>query len=182
MLGPDQLGHVVDVAHDDFGRRRAGAEEQADAVDPDDAAGGGAGPDQLVRDVARMVAQRARVGVREDHGPVGRVEDLARRAVPGVGTALDHADPIHLREDRAAEVGEPFVLGIVAAAAGEVPPVVDEQHPAHADLMQELDQRHLGAQRLDAFHVHAHGEAPARPGRAQVGRRRAEQVLGPGSP
>src|SRR5687767_8114431 len=119
VLGPDELGEVVDVPHDDFGRRRAGAEEEADAVDPDDAAGGGAGPNQVVRDVARMVAQRPRVGVREDHGPVGRVEDLSCRAVSRVGAALDHADSIHLGEDRTAEVGESGVLRSVAAATGK---------------------------------------------------------------
>ena len=42
--------------------------------------------------------------------------------------------------------------------------------------MQELDQRDLRTERLDAFHVEAHGEPPAGARSAQVRDRLAEQV------
>src|SRR3546814_8984463 len=43
------------------------AEEQADAVDAHDAAGGGAGADLLGRDIALVILEGARVGVAEHH-------------------------------------------------------------------------------------------------------------------
>ncbi len=101
MFRTDQLRDVVDVAQDDLGGRRAGAEEEADAVDADHAVRGGAGADQVVRNVARVVAQAARIRVREDDRAVARVDDLARGAVSRVRAAADHADAVHLREQRA---------------------------------------------------------------------------------
>jgi hypothetical protein len=48
------------------------AEEGADAVDADDAARSRASPDLIVPDVAPMIAERARVGVRGTTGAVER--------------------------------------------------------------------------------------------------------------
>ena len=174
---PDELRDIVDVADDHLGGRRAAAEKKSHAVDPDDAACVRAGLDEFVRNVTGVVSQATRVRVREDYRPVGRIEDLTRRAIAGVRAALDHADAIHFAEDSSPELGETLVLGIVAAAARKVSPVVHEQHPPNADLVEELDERKLRPECLDTLDVEADGKSAARPGGAQVRGREAEQVL-----
>jgi hypothetical protein len=64
---------------------------------------------------------------------------------------------------------------VVASAGGEVAAVVDHEHPAHADLVEELDERDLRAERLYALDVHADREPPLALA-ARSRRRPAEQV------
>ena len=158
MIGADQLDDVVDVVGDCLRADVVVAEEDADAVDADDAAGLGAATDQIVGDVARMISQCARVRVREDDGLARHLQHVARGAIAGVRQAFDEADAIHLGDRLAAEVGEAFVFRVVDAGADLVPAVVDEQHPADAEIDVELKHAQLIAHREAAFDVEEDGE------------------------
>ena len=63
MLGPDQVRHMGDVVDELGAADIVLAEEVADAVDADDAAGLGAGLDLFVGDVAAVVLQRLGAGM-----------------------------------------------------------------------------------------------------------------------
>jgi hypothetical protein len=67
MLRADQVGHVGDVIDEGLAPDVVLAEEHADAVDADDAAGLGAGLDLLIDDVAAVAADRLGTGVGKDH-------------------------------------------------------------------------------------------------------------------
>ena len=68
-------------------------------------------------------------------------ERVAHRVVADVAEVDEHAEPVHLAHDGAAEGGEAVIFGIVGGAVGPVVVLeVGQRHVARAELV-ELPQR-----------------------------------------
>ena len=72
----------------------------------------------VVGHVARVVADRERRGVGEDHWSAGDVEGVAHHVVADVGQVDQHPEAVHLAHDLAAEVVETAEHGLVGRRVG----------------------------------------------------------------
>ncbi len=126
-------------------------------------------PEYLVRDIPRMIGHGPGRGVREDHRNRRDVEDIAHRVRRHVRQVDEHADPLHLGHDLAAEVRQPAVRGVVGrrvsprhvAVVGQrhVPdaqrvhrPEYSERAPDRVPALRADQRRHL-AGRHDPLNV-----------------------------
>src|SRR4051812_25969791 len=116
MLRADPRRDVVDVTDDGLGADVVVAEEGTDAADADDTTGLGAFVDLLVGDVAHMLAQGQRIGMREDDWLLRDFHDLEAGLASGMRAVHQHADPVDLLYHGSAERGQTAVL--VMAAGG----------------------------------------------------------------
>ena len=148
----------------DGARRRVGdAQETPDPVDADDAAGGDAGVDLGVGDVAPVGAERPRVRVAEEDRRRRRLHDLEAGALAGVRAVHQHAGGVDRGDGAPAELRERRGL-VVAAAAERVVAVVGEVDLPHAEVEEETHRLRPAEQRQAALQVERDRE-PARPPR-----------------
>ena len=118
VLDADELHDVVDVVDQVLdGGRLTVANEIPDAGDAHDAALGGELGDRLVGLEPRMIVQRAAVRVRDRDRPLGELDRVERRPVAAVRDIHQHADLVHRRDDRRAEVADAAVDAVRAAGA-----------------------------------------------------------------
>src|SRR5690606_7924237 len=134
----------------------------------------------VVGDVARVVADRAGGGVREDHRRGGGVQRVPHGGGGDVGEVDQHAEPVHLPHDLAAERGQAARPGLVGRRVGPVHVVVvGERQIAHAEVVQPPQGAQGVGDRVAALRAHQGGDAAVRPGRLHVGGgQRGRQVLG----
>ena len=90
--------------------------------------------------------------MRKNHRAAGYVPSRPWSCENRCGSAHLHAHPLHLGDHLAAEGGEPAVV-VLAAATDPVVAVVGEQHPAHAEVVVQLDQARLVGDRVAALDV-----------------------------
>ena len=86
--------------------------------------------------------RRARaLAVREDHRRFADLKRVAHRLGRNVAEVDEHAEPVHLVNDRPAEGVDPVPLGVVGRAVGELVVLeMRERHVARAEIV-ELSQR-----------------------------------------
>ncbi len=96
-------------------------------------------------------------------------ENVECGAIAGVGAALDDADAIHLPHEAAAEIGQPIVGIVMAARTREVAAVIDEQHPAHADVAIKLHEADVVAEGEHALDIEDDRELAVFSGLLDVG-------------
>jgi hypothetical protein len=89
------------------GRRTAGGDERGEGAQPDHAAGGSDGLDDLVREVAGMVADGTGVGVGSDDRPRAAADRIQAGADPGVGDVDGDPVLVHRADQSPAEPAEP---------------------------------------------------------------------------
>src|SRR5579883_3342210 len=154
MLGAHQVGHVIDVPHHRVDADVVVAQERADAVDSNDAAGLCAGADELVIDIARMIPYGARIGMGEDDGVAGAFQDFLGASGADVRAAYDHSDPLHLIHDRSTKIRESGILVLAAAGEGIIT-VIGEEQPAHAELVVERYEARLLVETIATLDVEA---------------------------
>ena len=99
--------------------RLARVDEHAAEVDHHHAAVLPHGCEHLVAHVARDVAERARGGMRGDHGPRRHGERVPEGLVRHVRDVHEHAEPVHLADHLAPEIGEAAVAGLVAEESAQ---------------------------------------------------------------
>ena len=102
----------------------------------------------VVGDVARMVDQAVRRGVREDHRRRRDVQRVAHGLGAHVGQVDHHPEPVHLGDHAAADVVEPaqhpLVGGrvgpgdVVVVGQGQVPHAQPVVHPQHRERPVDL--------------------------------------------
>ena len=81
-----------------------------------------------------------------------------------VGQVDEHADPLHLPDDLAAEVGEPAGGRLVGARVGPADVrVVGERQVAHAERVQHPQHAERGVDRVPALGAHQRGDPARRP-------------------
>ena len=176
MLGAHELHHVVDMPGIGGTGNVVATQEDAHPVDAHHAPRGGAGTNQLVRDVAGVGVQRRAVAVREDHRTRGDVEHLPHGTVPRVAHAHLHAHALHLGHHGTAERREACVVGLTAAAHA-IGFVVGHQHPAHTQVVVQLNQAELIANRIGALDVEPYRQAARGASPLDVVRLQQKQVL-----
>ena len=94
-----------------------------------------------------MRLQAGRQAVRVGHALLGGQDGVLAGLGADVGEVAEDAEPVHLGEHLAAEIGKPAVALLVAAGADEVLRVVGQLHDAHAQL---VEQREMVEPVLDA--------------------------------
>ncbi len=101
---------------DRIGKVRTGyAEEHPNAADADIAATSGAGLDLSVSDVALVIKQCSRVGMREDRRPAERrVHDIKRGPLAAMAEIDDHAHLVEARNKLTAVCGQSAVARLMA--------------------------------------------------------------------
>ena len=123
----------------------------------DDAAILGHVGENRVGDVARVVDERARGGVREDHGRRGDVEGGAHRARRYVREIDEHAEPVHLAHDLASKWRKAVVLRGVERRVGPIErDVVGERHVTRAQGVvgaEQIERVLNGVSALEAEHA-----------------------------
>ena len=129
----DGLDVVVD------GRRRAPLQERREHGDADEAVAVGDEAQLLVALVARMRLQARRQAVRVGDPLLGGEDGVLAGLGADVGEVAQDAEPVHLGQHVAAEVGEAAVALLVAAGADEVLGVVGELDDAQAELVEERE-------------------------------------------
>ena len=167
MLGADQLDHMVDMLDQMLDHGPPRPHEAAHAGDADHPAGGGAGLDLVVPDIALMVPELAGIGMAEDDRRRRGLDGLHGGLVGAMGAIDHHADAVHLGDDLAPEFGEADVL-VMATAAGEVVAVVGEEHLAHAEPVIEVDHADIAVERVHAFEIEGDRKLALAPGAEDV--------------
>ena len=110
--------------------------------------------EHVVGDVARVVADGARRAVAEDHGRGRHVERVAHHVGGDVREVDEHADPVHLADHVAAEVGEPAEHRLVGGGVGPGHVlVVGQRHVAHAERVHHPQRAERGVDRVAALHA-----------------------------
>jgi hypothetical protein len=136
-----------------------------------------ASPYLPVRDVPVVVDQGFCVGVGKDHRVGGTLHRGHGGPQAAVGTVHDHADPIHLVDYLAPEVGEAGVL-VMAAGAGQIVAVIGKEHVAHAGLVIELHQIGPAIERGHALDIEGDGDLARRARQVDVANRRDDAAVG----
>ena len=115
--------------------------------------------------VARMIDERARAGVREDHRRLGDVERGAHRPGRDVRQVDEHAEAVHLAHDFPAEWREAAVLRRVERGVGPVERhVVRERHVARAECVVRAQQGERILNRVAALEAEHRAELAVRVG------------------
>ena len=108
-----------------------------EGVGADDAALLGEGAQRVVRLVAHVVEEGARVGVGEGHGTVGGLDRVHRRAVAHVGQVDQDAQAVHLPDGVEAEVAQAVVGALEAPVAQQVALVVRDLDDPDAERVED---------------------------------------------
>ena len=87
--------------------------ERGVEVDSDDASPLRDALDQIVGEIARVIAELAGARMAGDHGLVRSGEHVTNGLVRRVGYVYDHSQAIHLRDDVSAEAVQPVPAGLV---------------------------------------------------------------------
>ena len=116
-VDPGLLRRGLDLERPGAGGR---ADEERHEGDHADAAVAGQSGQHVVRHVARMITDRPGRGVAEDHRRGGGVQRVVHRGRRHVGQVDQHAEPVHLGDHLAAEVGQPAVHRFVGGRVGPV--------------------------------------------------------------
>lgn len=93
----------------------APAQEERDAVHAHDPARCGDPASQIVGDVPLVIMQDPGIRMRHDDGSARGLDRVRRRAISGMAAIDEHADAVHLRDERAAEAAQPGIFRLVAA-------------------------------------------------------------------
>src|SRR5690606_25189769 len=99
---------------------------------------------------------------------LGNVEYVERGASTDMRTAHEHADAFHFTNDSTSEVGQAPILGILTTSTHRVADVVDQQHPAHTEVVIQLDEFDALVQRVGPFDVEEDPELALELGRLDV--------------
>jgi hypothetical protein len=175
VVRADEFDRVVEVADQRVQADVVGSEEDPDAGDADDPAGGGAGPGLFVGDGPFVVPHRPHAGVAVDHRPRGDLAEILARTDAAVRAVGDHAQPVHLPYQRASVRGEALVVGVHASRSGGVAVVVGGRRRPYAQPVIALHQLQPAAPRARVLRVERHGRPPGRVCRGHVAGRSGEQ-------
>jgi small ligand-binding sensory domain FIST len=135
-----------------------------------DAAVPGQPGQHLVGHIPRVVADRAGAGMREDHRGRGDVQGVAHRGRRGVRQVDQHADPLHLADHVAAEVGQPAGRRLVGGRVGPADVrVVGERHIPHAQRVQHPQRAERARDRVAALGAEQRGDPAGREDPLHVG-------------
>ena len=107
-----------------------------------------------------MVVERpgARVG-EDDRAPWMTSSAALIVSVADVAEVDQHADPVHLVDDRAAEVGEAVILRIVGRAVGELVVLeMGQRHVARAKIVELAQRREAAADLVTALDADQRGD------------------------
>ena len=139
-------------------------------IDHHDAAIGRDQLEHLVRDVARMIVERARARMREDHRRLADAQRVAHRASLTWLQIDQHAEPVELVHHRLAERGEPVMLGIVGRRIRPFDRLgVGQRQIARAEIMIGAQHREAVVDLAAALDADHRGDAPALVDAAHVG-------------
>src|SRR6056297_2760159 len=168
VIGPDQLHDVVDVAYDIGRSRLRCAQKDTVTADPDHATTGRAAPDEIVRHISGMRHESSRVGVREYDGFRIVLEYVVRRTLTGVTAAGHHPERRHLVQQLPAEAGQTHPRS-VATASREIIGVIGNQHPAHAQVIEQSEKARILFHHVHPFDIERDRQSSRRFGGTDIG-------------
>ena len=163
MIDADHAGRLAHGAGD--GKGVVAADGPAEVADADQRAVLLQRRELRVGEVARAVAGGLDAGVRDDHGPGGRGEDVVHRLRGGVGEVDDDLPLLQLAQPVAAQRAEAAVADAVGGAADLGVGEVGRRHHAEAGVVEHVHRSEVAFQRLRALErqQRAHRLRPKRP-------------------